>query len=307
MVDRPPVPSVGVVVATHNRPALMRKALESILAQDHPGLIEVVLVFDRSEPDATLERSEDGRRVRVLTNNRSPGLAGARNTGILALKTDIVAFCDDDDTWLQGKLTAQLGRLTDSPAAEFVTTAMRVNMEGQITVRQAGRTQVDLQDFIRSRMAMLHSSSFLFRRDAMLDGFGLVDEAIPNSMGEDWDLLMRAARRQPIEHVDEPLIDVLWGATSYFNDVWQDKNAAHLWLLEKHPEMSRDKIGAAMMLGKLAFGHAAMGNRREALRFVGKCMRTRVREPRSVLALLVVCGVPAGWVQERLNRLGHGV
>ena len=301
------LPTVGVVVATRNRPELVRRALESIRTQDYSGFIEVVLVFDRSERDESLAQPSGNRRVRLLRNQRTPGLAGARNTGILQLDTDLVAFCDDDDVWLPGKLAAQVARLRARPEAEFVTTAMRVDVAGQSTVRSAGRSQVTLQDLIRSRMAMLHSSSFLFRRTAMLEGFGLVDETLPQSMGEDWDLLLRAARRRPVEHVDEALVGVLWGATSYFNDAWRDKNAAHEWLLDHHPEIRRDPVGLALMYGKLAFGYALLGNRALACRYAWRTARTRWQEPRSALAMLAVLGVPGAWIQRMLNRRGYGV
>jgi glycosyltransferase involved in cell wall biosynthesis len=303
------LPSVGVVIATHQRPELMRKALASVLQQDYAGTIRVIVVFDRSDPDPSLCAREPRRSVQVLTNSRSPGLAGARNTGILALDTDLVAFCDDDDTWLEGKLSRQVQRVARTPAANFVTTAMRVDYLDRSTVRTAGRDSVSITDLARSRMSMLHSSSFLFRRDAMLrpGGFGLVDESIPRSMGEDWDLLLRAARQHPIAHVDEPLIAVLWGQASYFIDAWADKNAAHLWLLEHHPEIRRDKTALAHVLGKLAFGYAALGQRRLALRTAGRALRTNWREPRTPIALLVVAGVSPKWITTRLNERGHGI
>ena len=40
---------------------------------------------------------------------------------------------------------------------------------------------------------MLHSSSFLVWREALVDEIGLVDESLPQSMAEDWELLL--ARR----------------------------------------------------------------------------------------------------------------
>lgn len=300
-------PAVGVVLATHNRPALVRVALASILEQDYPGPIRVVLVFDHSEPDHSLERDEPDRRVTVVRNARTAGLAGARNTGILALDTELVAFCDDDDSWLPGKLRAQVERLDGRPEARFCTTAMRVDWEGRSTVRRADKDQVTIEDMARSRMAMLHSSSFLFRRSAMVEEFGLVDETLPRSMAEDWDLLIRAARVAPIEHVDEPLVAILWGASSYFNEAWQDKNEAHEWLIDRHPEILASPVGAGLMLGKLAFGHAVLGHRRPALSFAARCLRARWREPRAYLALAVVAGVPAKRIQDELNKRGHGI
>lgn len=300
-------PTVGVVIATHNRPQLMRRALQAVLDQKYEGSIEVVLVFDRCAQDIAADDSDPRRVVRVLNNSRTPGLAGARNTGILALETDLVAFCDDDDEWLPSKLDRQVDRLRESPGAQFVTTAMVVTYDGHKSIRRAGKDVVTLADLTRSRMAMLHSSSFVFWRKSMVDGFGLVDESIPQSMAEDWDLLLRAAREHAIEHIDEPLVRIKWGATSYFNEAWRAKNEASEWLLRHHPEMRGDDRAAALQHGKLAFGYATLRQRRTALRHVHQCLRRDLRQPRAYLAAAVVLGLPGAWVQQTLNRRGHGV
>jgi len=300
-------PAVGAVLVTHNRPQLMREALASILEQDYPGGIDVAVVYDRCEPDESLVRDDPRRRVRVMTNDRTPGLAGARNTGILAASAELIAFCDDDDTWLPGKLRQQVQRLQQNPESIFATTAMEVLYDGDSTVRRAGLDVVTIQHLSRSRMAMLHSSSFLFRRAAMLDGFGLVNEDLPRSMAEDWDLLLRAARQAPIQNVDEPLVRVLWGSASYFNVAWQDKIDAHTLILANHPEIGQDKVGYGLHLGKLAFGHAALKHRRQALRYAVRASRTNWKEPRGPLAIAVLLGLSGNWIQGVLNRRGHGI
>lgn len=303
-----PWPSVGVVICTHNRPALMREALASVLGQDYPGPLHVAVVFDRSEPETDLERDAE-RSVRVYSNARTPGLAGARNTGIGRMNTDLVAFCDDDDVWLPGKLHAQVTRLRDEPRAVFSSTAMRVSFDGKESDRLADADSVTADDLSRSRMSMLHSSSFLFHREAMVGegGFGLVNEGLPRSMAEDWDLLLRAAHVAPIAHVDQPLVLVRWGSTSYFSRAWEDQNLAHEWLIDHHPEMTRAAKGAGLLYGKLAFGNAAMGRRRAAVRYAAMAARRNPLEPRVPLAMAVAFGVPAERVQRALNRWGHGV
>ena len=104
-------PSVGVVLPTRNRPEQLRAALAAVLAQDYPGELRAIIVHDRSEPDQSLA----GAAVQVVRNSRTPGLAGARNTGVLALATGLVAFCDDDDQWLPGKLRSQVEALAARP------------------------------------------------------------------------------------------------------------------------------------------------------------------------------------------------
>lgn len=300
-------PSVGVVLVTHDRPALMRRALASICSQEYPGHLEVRIVFDRAEPDGSLETDADDRPVQVLTNHRTPGLCGARNTGVLDLDTDLVAFCDDDDTWEPGKLRRQVTALEAEPAAVFATTAMVVDVDGRSVVRLAGRDRVTSTDLLRSRLAMLHSTSFLARR-SLVTTSGLVDESMPGSMCEDWDMLLRAASHGPIVNVDEPLVRIQWGASSHFVTQWADKNRAHRMLLERYPEMSRDPVAAGHIHGKLAFSHAAMGQRRLATRHAVRSMQARWREPRWVLAIAVVLHlVSADRVIKALNRRGHGI
>ena len=122
----------------------------------------------------SLEQRGPGRQVRVLSNTRQRGLAGNRNTGILAAASDLIAFLDDDDTWLPGKLTRQVSALLSEPTAQFATTAMEVAYDGGLHERRAGVDRVRHRDLLRSRMAMLHSSSFLVWRDALVDEIGLV-------------------------------------------------------------------------------------------------------------------------------------
>jgi hypothetical protein len=301
-------PSVTAVLPTHDRPVLMRRALESIRAQDYPGPLRTIVVFDKAEPDLSLVSDDARRPVQVVANVRTPGLAGARNTGILAADTDLVAFLDDDDHWTTSKLSRQVRALVAEPGAEFATTAMTIDYEDRAIDRLAGRDRVAHQELLRSRMAMLHSSSFLADRAALLGGIGLVDETIPRSMAEDWDLLLRAAERRPIVHLDEPLIRVQWGPTSYFADQWQTRNDARLWMLEHHPGLGTDPRAAGLTYGKLAFGCAMLGRPRETRYWSRKALRADWRQPRTVLALLVAARlVPGQWIVDQLNKRGHGI
>ena len=302
-------PTVGVVVPTHDRPELLRKTLASILAQDTDAAVTVVVVFDRNTPDPSLEElSTSGRRVQVMANQRTPGLAGSRNTGILALDTEWVAFCDDDDTWLPTRLSAQLARAEQHPEADLITTAICVAFEGAEVPRLAGTELVTRADLARHRMAMLHSSTLLVRREALLGRLGLVDEAIPGSQNEDWDLLLRAAARGPIPHVDEPLVRVLWGRSSHFSRQWETRVSSLEWMLERHPDIATDDQGAARVFGQLAFGSAALGRRRAAAQWARRTLRRRVTEPRAYLALAVAGRmVSAEAVMSFLHRRGRGL
>ena len=302
MSDWPPV---GVVLPTHDRPRTLRAALSSVLAQDYPGSIQAVVVHDRSEPDQSLA---DGDRVRVIANTRTPGLAGARNSGVDALGAELIAFCDDDDEWLPGKLRAQATALAERPAAEFASCGIVVDFEGRRSVRLAGQDQVTYDDLLRSRMMMVHSSTYVIRRAALLDGIGLVDETIPASQNEDWDLALRAARRHPISHVDQALVRVAWGSSSYFSQQWETKIAGLLWMLDRHPDIGSCRVGAARVYAQLSFAYACMGRRGEAFRWANRALRCNWHERRVPFAMAVATGLLSGeTVLSRLNSRGHGI
>lgn len=301
--------SVAVVIATRDRPELMREALDSVLSQDYPGAIEAVLVFDQSAPDQTLARSGDPlRRVTVTANRRTPGLAGARNTGVESSSSDYVAFLDDDDLWLPGKLAAQVAVLESDPAAGLVTCGIRVRYDGEEHVRALPQTAVTFADLLRDRHTELHPSTFLLRRSALLDDIGLVDEQVPGGFGEDYDFLLRAARHAPVRNVVAPLVVVRWGGQSFFFRHWPTMAEGLTWMLERHPEFETSAAGSARVRGQIAFAHAAMGHRRTALRWAASALRRRPWEPRVPLAVAVALGlVSPDTVMTRLHRHGRGI
>ena len=298
-------PSVGVVVPTHNRQEALRAAVAAILTQDYPGEISVAVVFDQAVPDAAIAGDD---RVRVLVNDRSPGLAGARNRGILALDTELVAFCDDDDEWLPGKLVSQVRALLASPGAEFASCGIAVRSGRRTNDRTVGCGEVTYTQLLRSRMAMVHSSTYLVARSSLLDGIGLVDESIPGSQNEDWDLALRAARRRPIVNVDRPLVRVTWDAGSYYSQAWETKVAGLVWMLARHPDIAATGPGAARVYAQIAFGYACMGRRRASCRWAVRAMRRNWRERRLPFVIAVVAGAVSGErVLRTLYSHGHGI
>jgi GT2 family glycosyltransferase len=66
---------------------------------------QVILVIDHNEALLHRARSAWGAGVDILTNRASPGLSGARNTGVAGATGDVIAFLDDDATpepdWLE--------------------------------------------------------------------------------------------------------------------------------------------------------------------------------------------------------------
>jgi GT2 family glycosyltransferase len=154
----------------------------------------------------------------------------------------------------------------------------------------------------------LHSSNLLYRRRDFLERVGLIDEGLPRGQNEDYEWLLRAARFGPIAVVREALVRVNWEPRSWFSGRWDTMIAAHLYMLERHPEFRGEPRGLARIYGQIAFYHAAAGRGREARRWAMRAFRADPREPRLYLALVASAGLVRA---ERLvtwaNRRGKGI
>lgn len=294
-----------MVIPAHTRVLELHAAIDAVLAQDFGGPLNVIVVYDKTDPDLSLVRTGD-RPVDVIGNVRTPGLAGARNTGILAAAADWVAFCDDDDIWDPTKLRRQMESVNEM--TQLVTCSVVVDFEGKRTTRLAGVSEVTHPMLVRSRMSMLHSSTLVFRRDALIGSIGLVSEDLPGSQNEDWDILLRASSVAPIVHVDEPLVTVFWGRASHFSRQWETKIASSKWMLEHHPAIAEDDRAAARLMGQIAFAYACAGSRRQAWRWSGRAARRHLTQWRAWLAAMVAIVPRSGpAVLALLHQLGRGV
>ncbi|MDG4769400.1 MULTISPECIES: glycosyltransferase family A protein [unclassified Solwaraspora] len=301
-------PTISVVVPTRDRPELLREAIAAICEQDYPAPVDVVVVYDQSTPDTTLASDDPHRPVRVISNGRTAGLAGARNSGILAATGELVAFCDDDDRWLPGKLAAQVDELLAHPDAEFVSCGIQVSYDGTVNDRVLDLDSVSLAALLRDRMTELHPSTFLIRRAALVDGFGLVDEEIPGSYAEDYEFLLRAARSAPLRNLRTPYVLVRWHKRSYFAQRWDTIATALQWLLDRYPEFATEPAGEARVAGQIAFAEAAAGHRRGAIRWARHTLARNPREPRAYLALAVASrAVRPDLVLRTLHKRGRGI
>lgn len=304
--DEPP--SVTAVVPTHERPELMRRAVQSILDQDFAGLIEVIVVFDACEPRLPDVIVPEHRVLRGVVNDRVRGLAGARNTGILAASHEFIAFLDDDDAWLPGKLVAQLEVFDQYPEVGLVGTAMRVD-DGRTTHdRLAPRSVITHADLVRDRIAGLHSSSFVFRRSVLVDDVGMIDEQLPGAYGEDYDVLLTASQISPVRLVNRPLVSVRWSGESYFYGRWAQYAEGLTYLLDKHPGLRTDDDAFARIGSQIGFALAAAGLRKEARPWLWRALRHERLNVRAWLGLLIsVRLVSAPLIARIANLLGKGI
>lgn len=187
--------SVSVVIPTHNRPLLARRAVASALAQTITD-IEVIVVDDCSDAefrvqDTILSLRDD--RIKYKRHSMCKGPSETRNTGIDRATGEFIAFLDDDDIWLENKLENQLKNINNCSAS----------MCGFFT--QYGAT-------VKKNCNELGCEDFKYERDyAINSGLLVKSSTISNirydrhlRVGEDLDFVFKILQKGKIAYLNKP-------------------------------------------------------------------------------------------------------
>lgn len=210
---------VTVIIPTYNRAGSIRRAVDGVLAQTHRD-IEVIVVDDCST-DRTLEILDGiaDPRLRIVRHQTNCGAGAARHTGVLAAKTDLIAFQDSDDAWLPDKLEVQVRELA-ALGPDYVAVfgpEIIYGRDGEGSAKRYGPRRVacvpgpdlairsgDLSAaFLEGNFLTLQT--LLLRREAYFRAGGF-DLSLPNN--EDWDFNIRLSRTGPIGYIDTPHVIV---------------------------------------------------------------------------------------------------
>ncbi len=228
---------LSVIIPTHNRRALLERALTSVLAQTVPAK-EVIVVDDGSSDDTGAAVRARFPGVRYLWQpNR--GVSAARNRGIATARSEWLAFLDSDDEWLPRKLERQCAALAHAPDFTVCHTEEIWIRRGRRVNARRRHQKYGGHIFQRCLPLCVISPSSVLMHRRVTEAVGAFDERLPAC--EDYDLWLRVCARYPVLFVAEPLIV---------------KHGGHAdQLSRRHPAMDRFRITALeriLRMGKLA-------------------------------------------------------
>jgi len=191
----PPVEEtlISVVLPTRDRPALLPRAVASLLEQLYQRW-ELVVVDD-GDTDAveqTLGEVEDDRVVAVEGPRR--GLGAARNAGLDAATGDVVCYLDDDNVmdplWLRA--VAHVFAARDDVDVAYGVTLAEHRSPGTLDPAEWWPSFWQLP---WSRQKLLEEN--LTDAGALAHRRELPGARFDEAMGEDWDLLIRLTTDRP--------------------------------------------------------------------------------------------------------------
>lgn len=224
-------PLVSVVIPTFNRAHLIRRALDSVLAQTYKNL-DIIVVDDASTDDTEVViRSYEDSRIRYVRLEHNRGGSAARNVGLRLSKGEYIAFLDSDDEWVADKVRRHLDVFQAHPECHIVYSAVKtVYPDGSVFVRHLDGPEGRIFDRLMVRNVVGPTSAFVIKRECF-ERVGGFDESLPSS--QDYDLWLRLAKHYQFKKISEPLVVYHWHGNQISTNM-EAKWRGMLAILEKY-------------------------------------------------------------------------
>jgi cellulose synthase/poly-beta-1,6-N-acetylglucosamine synthase-like glycosyltransferase len=202
-------PSVSVIVPAYREEAVIVKTIASLVKQEYPGTLEVVVVDDGS-PDATYDRAVEAFGSHPLVRiykKANGGKASALNFGLTVASGEIVICLDADTIFVPntvGELVAPLADPTVGAVAGNAKVGNRIN----IVTRWQAIEYVTSQNLDRRAFSLLNCITVVpgavgaWRKDLVTAAGGFSEE----TLAEDQDLTLSIRRAgHAIAYADEAI------------------------------------------------------------------------------------------------------
>lgn len=202
---------VSVIIATHGRPQLLKRAIESVCRQTYVNL-ETIVVDDNGARTAeqldTQKVVSEFPAVLYFANPANVGKAASVNSGVRRSCGDILAFLDDDDEFHPDKITLQVARLEETHAAGVYCNYERI-FRGKPyyqSTLQRGTDEGDLAlHMLLGRNEICGGSTLAIRRGAFQDAGGF-NERFKRHV--DWSFLLSFFRNHTLCLCEEILVTI---------------------------------------------------------------------------------------------------
>lgn len=194
-------PLVSVVIPSHNRPELLKRAINSVLSQTYSN-VEIIVVDDASDMDMKQVLS-DYSTVRLMVNEENRGPCYSRNKGITNAKGAFINFLDDDDILYPEKIEKQVSRFISSDDKELgMVTCHALDERSGEPLKKYNKVEGNIYRRVLSKFLVTGIETMLFRTSFVRE-MGGFDEELASS--QEYDLLIRFSKKYTVDYVDEVL------------------------------------------------------------------------------------------------------
>ena len=254
-------PFFTVVIPTHNRSNLLKRAIASVINQSYE-YFEIVIVDDHSSDEtfSVIKKFTDFR-IRYMQNKRAKGACGARNTGIYSAKGQWVAFLDDDDVWLSDKL-----KLQHELAQNVSETVGLICSDYAVYKKEQGKPIIFKNrpsGWVRDKLlygGIIGCLSSVCVRTVVLREIEGFDERFPSS--QDQDLYLRVAGLYQFAHVPKTLVYIYQEPRNRISHNSKSKLEGYIMFRNKHAALIDQSLRLRYRYESRIFTYAFLQNDR---------------------------------------------
>jgi len=109
-------PLVSVIIVNWNGLSHLPDCLDSLLKQTFRDF-EIIVVDDGSLDETAESLTQFQGNIKTVRHSKNLGVSAARNSGIKASRSPLIAFLDSDDHWMPEKLEVQVRFFKENPDA----------------------------------------------------------------------------------------------------------------------------------------------------------------------------------------------
>jgi glycosyltransferase involved in cell wall biosynthesis len=270
-------PVFSVVLPTHNRAALLERAVQCVLNQTFSDF-ELIIIDDASN-DETAEcvKAFSDSRIRSVRLNQNQGAAAARNIGISRSCGKLVTFLDDDDECFPDLLAETFHAFRDgSETVGFGWSGIRrvAKMQDEEVLLKEWRWPDDVKRSQPLVYMGVGTGYGLTVRRSCFDTVGVFDEGL--RAYEDLDLLIRLGSHFDFVVVPGIHVKVYRHAGDQLTDINARGVNALEQVIRKNAEILEKNPTAWMKLqSRAAEMHFQLGNKRRGQLFLLEMLRKK--------------------------------
>lgn len=193
------------VIPVYNGAPYIGQAIESVIRQQ-PKARQIIVIDDCSTDETPNILKKFGNQINVIRHGINRGLPAARNTGIRAGDSGLIAFLDADDAWIEGKIEKQIKEFKDTLSIGLCYTDI-IDCDSNLNPDHPPRGfRKRKGEYVFNELYYeafpIPPSTVMVRRE-IFENCGMFDETMLRA--EDYECWLRIAMRYPISCIAEPL------------------------------------------------------------------------------------------------------
>ena len=189
-------PTVDVIIPCYNVEHVVKKCVNSIIAQEYGNTVKIYLINDGSTDNTPniLESFSNNTNITVILHEQNRGLSTARNAGINAGRGEVICFLDSDmvvkQNWIESHILvlSEKGIIGVIGDIKLPETEVANPLDKYLYDKRRGARQIGEKGPIKFTYFLFSNTSI---KRIVFQKIDLFDEIFSSYGGEDTDLAIR--------------------------------------------------------------------------------------------------------------------